>query len=133
MSKKNKDKKGKKEKPEKVDLDELDIHRGSIDNDEMSKIRNAKFGKGRPSLIARSIAESLFKAPDSGAFIDVDKLSVSQRDGVIKSMKRDLMRIAKATDHPGLRVRVIDQGKRVIFYYDPKRIKEKKDKDKKAR
>lgn len=117
-----------------VDLDAL-ITKDKISvvsEAEIVKMKDAKFSGGTkklPSLTARGIYDELMKKPADGRAIDITSLSEEQKQGVVRTLKKELMRCARAAKKDDLRVRAVDQGNRVTFFFDKK--KEKKSKEEK--
>jgi hypothetical protein len=120
----------------KVDLDMItelgkDKH-GVIPKEELLKIRNMKFsGKQSklPSVIARSMAQKMFDNPDTGTWIDTSIFDADKKKLVVSAFKKDFQRIAKAAEGEGkveepLRIKTIDQGNKVSFFYETRRKKD---------
>lgn len=125
----------------KISLDDIDLKKGVVNKDELIKIRDMKFAGGTkklPSLIARTMAESMLKDIDSGTYIDASGMDDDKKKLVAGAFRRDFSRILKAAGRAKeLRVRSRDQGNRVIFFFvkkkdaDVKEIKVKSSKKKK--
>jgi hypothetical protein len=109
-----------------VDLDAL-ISKDKVSvvsEDEVVKLRDAKFAGGvkrLPSLTARTIFEALMKTPNEGRAISTKDLTDEQKHGVIRTMKKELMRCARAAKKDDLRVLARDQGDRVSFMFDKRK------------
>ena len=118
----------------KIDLDEEEIKAVVVEKDELIKIKDAKFGKASkmPSLFARTMAQKMFDKPDTGNFIDTSKMDADRKKLVINTLKKELGRVAKQTNHKDIRVRTVDQGNRVVFFYAAKKKKDSEVVDKTA-
>jgi hypothetical protein len=115
-------------KKDRIELDDLNLKKGTIGKDEVVQIRDAKFGKTSklPSLLARGMADQMFKNPDTGAFVSTDGLDSEKKKAVVNALKKDFSRIAKSTNRTTLKIRAVDQGNRLVFFYDVKKSKEEK-------
>ena len=126
----------KKQKIASIDVDDLKIERGDVGADELKKIREEKYkggSKKMPSLTARTMADIMFKDPSKGQFINVEKLTADEKIRTVRTLRKELIRVAKMNNKEGLRVRVKDQGNKVIFFYDTKKEKGTAKKEKAAK
>lgn len=120
-----------KQKKLVVDLDAL-ITKDKVSvvsAEEVTKIRDAKFAGGTkklPSLTARGIYDALMAKPNEGRGINVEAFTTEQKDAVVRQVKKDLARCLKAAKKTDLRVRGVDQGNVVKFFFDRKKQKEEK-------
>lgn len=125
----------KKNKAAKINLDDLELKDEAVSAEDIIKIRDIKFSK-LPSKTARMTAEHLFKSLDAkdskitGRAFPVANLDAERKDSFVSTMKKELAKIAKEAKRTNLRVRVSDQGSKVVFFYEPK--KQKGDGKKKA-
>lgn len=97
----------------------------TISADEVIKMKDAKFGgpKKVPSIMARGLWDQLIAKPNEGKGVNADGLSAETKEGLIRTLRKELARCAKGAKRDDLRVRVQDQGNRLAVFLDKKKAK----------
>ena len=121
----------KKTKAPLLDLDSV-IAKEKISvivSEELAKLKNSKSDtKKLPSMTARIMAEAMFKNIGEGRWVDTKSFSQVEKDGVVRTFKKELARWARHQKRDDLRVKVKIQPDRVGFYFEKKGEKSAKKK-----
>ena len=118
-----------KKKGATVDLDLL-LTKDKISNiptEELKVIKEKGDNKRLPSVTGRTIANQLFKNLGEGKWIDTKGMNEDQKESVMRTMRRELLRWAKHEGHAELRVRIKEQQERFGIYYDTRKKKNGKE------
>jgi hypothetical protein len=101
-----------------------------IASEELTKLKSSKSdNKKLPSITARVMGDQMFKNIGEGRWLDTKSFSQIEKDGLVRTFKKELTRWARHQKRDDLRVKAKIQQDRVGFYYEKKGEKSAKKKN----